>query len=211
VAVPRRPAAGRRPASSRGRAGRATRTGFPRGRGPRTPAQDSLRSGLTHRAAVLGLVVTTLVLSAALPLREFLDQRSAISQLEQDSAAASERVAALEEEKRRLQDPAHLAAEARRRLHMARPGEVAYVLIPPTPAPESQALESDGGGPDAPWWSQVWDSVQTADRPPQPAVEAPSAPGPKAAPVAPPAPGPEAGAEAETEADPEPAPTPAAP
>jgi hypothetical protein len=121
---------------------------------------------------VLGLVVTTLVLSAALPLREYLDQRSAISELEQDSAAARERVAALEEDRRRLEDPAHIAAEARRRLHMARPGEVAYVLIAPPPAPESEAApDSAGDGPDAPWWSQVWDSVETADRPPEPAPE----------------------------------------
>jgi cell division protein FtsB len=147
----------------------------------RPPAQESRRSGLTHRAAVLGLVVTTLVLSAALPLREYLDQRSAISQLEQDSAAARERVDALEEDKRRLEDPAHIAAEARRRLHMARPGEVAYVLITPPPAPESEAApDSTRSGPDAPWWSQVWDSVETADRPPEPAPEPELAPAPAA-------------------------------
>jgi hypothetical protein len=81
---------------------------------------------------VLLLVVTTLVLSAALPLREFLDQRSAIAELEASADATRERVAELEEERRRLDDPAHIAAEARRRLHMARPGEVGYVLLGPS-------------------------------------------------------------------------------
>ena len=144
------------------------------------------RTGLTHRAAVLALVVTTLVLSAALPLREFLDQRSEIGALEQSAAATRERVAALEESKRRLDDPAHIAAEARRRLHMARPGEVAYVLLTPPPALEPAVAEQGtAAGPEAPWWSQVWGSVQSADRPPAPEPEQPPAP---PAPPPPPAP-----------------------
>jgi hypothetical protein len=118
------------------------------------------------------------VLSAALPLREFLDQRSEISQLEQQSAAVQDRVAELEEAKRRLGDPAHIAAEARRRLHMARPGEVTYVLLTPEPVPEPAAEQAAGAGPDDPWWAQVWGSVQSADRPPAPEEPAqpPSAP-----------------------------------
>ena len=128
--------------------------------------------------------MTTLVLSAALPLREYLDQRSTISQLEQDAAAARARVADLEEAKRELQDPAYITAEARRRLHMTRPGEVTYVLITPPPAPDE--ADPAPGGPGDPWWSQVWGSVESADRPP--AAEAPLPPAP--APPAPPAPAP---------------------
>jgi hypothetical protein len=116
---------------------------------------------------VLVLVVTTLVLSAALPAREFLDQRSAIAELEASADATRERVAELEEERRRLDDPAHIAAEARRRLHMARPGEVGYVLL--VPEPVVPPAEQDAGvGPDDPWWAQVWGSVEAADRPPAP-------------------------------------------
>ena len=129
------------------------------------------RTGLTHRAAVLALVVTTLVLSAALPLRELLDQRSEISRLEQDSAAIREEVAGLEQARVQLDDPAHIAAEARRRLHMARPGDIGYVLLTPEPVPTVEPGQSPAGdGADAPWWSQVWGSVQDADRPP-PVIE----------------------------------------
>jgi len=115
---------------------------------------------------VLALVVTTLVLSAALPLREFLDQRGAIAQLEQDSSAARERVVELEQAKSRFDDPAHITAEARRRLHMARPGDIGYVLLTPEPVPAIASEPAGGISPDAPWWSQVWGSVQDADRPP---------------------------------------------
>lgn len=171
MTTPRRPAAGRRPATSRGRSARTSRAGAPRaGRAAtRNPAQEPRRTGLTHRAAVLGLVVTTLVLSGALPLREYLEQRGAITQLEQDSAAARERVAGLELAKDMLDDPAHIAAEARRRLHMARPGEIGYVLITPDAVPEAAPEAVAGASPDQPWWSQVWGSVEAADRPPPPA------------------------------------------
>jgi len=129
------------------------------------------RTGLTTRAAVLGLVVCALVVSAALPLREYLGQRSDIRQLEQQQADARKRVAALEEQKGRLQDPAYISALARDRLHFVRPGETAYVVIapsaPPVPPKDAQRASSAPAGPEAPWYSQIWGSVRTADRPVQ--------------------------------------------
>jgi cell division protein FtsB len=112
---------------------------------------------------VLALVLAGLLASAALPLREYLNQRSEIAELETTQAAARERVAELEAERQRLQDPVYVAAEARRRLHFVQPGETAYVVL----APEESAVEAEekAKGPDAPWYSQVWGSVQEADRP----------------------------------------------
>lgn len=132
---------------------------------PRRPA------GLTTRAAVLGLVVCALVVSAALPLREFLSQRGQIHELQQSQAAAQRRVAALEEQKARLQDPAYVAALARDRLHFVKPGETAYVVIAPSAgpvAPRDVARAATAAvGPEAPWYSQLWGSVRSADRPVQ--------------------------------------------
>lgn len=116
---------------------------------------------------MLALVVCTLVVSAALPLREFLSQRGEIADLEQGAAQARARVAELEAEKARLEDPAYVAAEARRRLHFVLPGETAYVLLQPEPQPDAAGATSKsiGGaaGPEAPWYSQVWGSVASAD------------------------------------------------
>ena len=128
-------------------------------------------AGLTTRAAVLGLVLCALVVSAALPLREFLSQRADIQHLQQSQAAARARVAALEEQKARLEDPDYAAALARDRLHFVRPGEVAYVVIAPSAAPasptEARRAASAPVGPEAPWYSQLWGSVRSADRPVQ--------------------------------------------
>lgn len=114
------------------------------------------------RVAVLVLVVVTLLVSAALPLREFVAQRGEIAELSAANAQAEERVAALAAERRRLDDPAHIAAEARRRLHFVMPGETAYVVIPAPPADEDAAAE------DAPWYARLWGSVAEADRPAPP-------------------------------------------
>lgn len=167
MSAPRRPAAGRRSGRPATRA--RTRTTLPRvpaaspppvaGR----PRREPRRSPLTPRAAVLALVALGLVASAALPLREYLSQRQEIGELEQAQAQTRERIAELEAEKARLQDPAYVAAEARRRLHFVLPGETAYVVLAPDGAAVAEAEASKGA--EEPWYSQVWDSVEQADRP----------------------------------------------
>jgi cell division protein FtsB len=136
-----------------------------------TPDPEPRRpGGLTTRAAILGLVVCALVVSAALPLREFLSQRGDIRKLEQSQAAARHRVAQLEEHKDRLSDPAYVAALARDRLHFVRPGETAYVIIAPSAPParsDARRAASAAVGPDRPWYSQLWGGVRSADRPVQ--------------------------------------------
>lgn len=137
---------------------------------PPTPGPGR-RGGLTTRAAVLGLVVCALVVSAALPLREFLSQRGEIAKTQAAQRQQRARVAALEAQLGRLQDPAYLRAQARVRLHFVLPGETAYVVLAPggrpaAPKPGRAALSgATATGPEAPWYSQVWGSVRAADRP----------------------------------------------
>lgn len=163
MSTPRRPTAGRRPARPATRT--TTRTAPVAGRPRREPAAPR-RSPLTPRAAVLALVAAGLLASAALPMREYVNQRSEIAALESAQSAQRERVAALEAEKQRLQDPAYLAAEARRRLHFVLPGETAYVVLAPEPG--TAEAQDEAEGPESPWYSQVWGSVEEADRPAPP-------------------------------------------
>lgn len=119
------------------------------------------------------------MVSVALPLREYLSQRAEIGTLQASQGEAQQRVTALEQERGRLQDPAYIAAEARRRLHFVLPGETAYVLVQPPAAQESGPVgeSSPGAGgpagsapdganaPPAPWYLQMWGTVREADRP----------------------------------------------
>jgi cell division protein FtsB len=121
--------------------------------------------GLTTRAAVVGLVLCALVVSAALPLREYLSQRGAIAALEQTERTRRGEVAALQQQRALLADPTYVASLARERLHFVRPGETTYVVI----GGQDPALTAEPGpapraaGPLAPWWSQLYGSVQAAD------------------------------------------------
>ncbi|MBC7374776.1 MAG: septum formation initiator family protein [Frankiales bacterium] len=163
-----RPAAGRRPARPGARA-----SARPAGRvssrtasalRPPVAVRSTRRTGITGRAAVLVLVIGALIVSAALPVREFLNQRDQIGQARSDQAAIRQRVADLEAEKARLGDPAYVASEARRRLQYVLPGETAYVVLAPPGPPAAAAAARDKAA--APWYTQLWGSVRAADAPP---------------------------------------------
>jgi cell division protein FtsB len=126
--------------------------------------------GLTGRAAVLGLVVCALVLSLAYPAKEFLAQRGEIGRLLQQQRDAEARVAALEERRRQLSDPAYVRAQARERLHFVLPGETVYVVVPP-PADSGTGGETadlPAVSRDGSWYGRLWGTVRAADGAPAP-------------------------------------------
>jgi hypothetical protein len=123
-------------------------------------------------------VICGLVVSAAIPLREYLTQRGQIASAAVAQSAQAARVAALEEQLRQLKDPAYVKAQARTRLHFVLPGETAYVVITPSAAPQPTGRAALTGvtaaGPEAPWYSQLWGSVKAADRPAPSPVPSPA-------------------------------------
>lgn len=144
----------------------------PKTRGVRRPAAQppppgdgrgrKARPSFTGRAAALAVVVCLLALSLAYPLRLFLQQRSEIDELRTLRQEQQSRVAGLEEQKRRWQDPTYIKAQARERLHFVLPGEKAYVVV------DSQGPTQDTGtvrraDPDRqPWFTRLWASVEVA-------------------------------------------------
>ena len=163
---------GRRgPARAARRRGSSTSDGAGGGVGAAAArAARRVPGGLTGRAAVLGLVVCALVLSLAYPAKEFLAQRGEISRLEQQQRDARARVAALEERRRQLSDPAYVRAQARERLHFVLPGETVYIVVRP-----SGGTGAGGAAPDVPvaaqdgsWYGRLWGTVRAADGAPAP-------------------------------------------
>lgn len=128
---------------------------------PPGPARPSRRgSSITGRALILAVVAITLFLSLMVPVRQWFAQRAEIAQLRADVEATRDRVAALQLEKLRWEDPAFVAAEARRRLHFVLPGEVGYVALGTDKTEEELAAEAAG---DQPWYATLWGAVQAAD------------------------------------------------
>ncbi|MEU0810088.1 MULTISPECIES: septum formation initiator family protein [unclassified Streptomyces] len=119
------------------------------------------RSRLTGRAALLALVVCSLVVALAYPMRQYISQRSDISEQRRQAEKERADVKKLLEQKARLQDPAYVEQQARERLHFTRPGETGYSVVDGGGETERS---SDQGAADRPWYSNMWDSVDKADK-----------------------------------------------
>ena len=129
------------------------------------------RPGLTTgRLTVVVIIAAALLLTLALPLREFLNQRSMIAELEVSTAAQRERVDALQKEADLWADDSYAIAQARERFHLAYPGETGYVVTdPPSPVPDPQPLSQDIEDNSA-WYERALRSVQQAQQQPDESV-----------------------------------------
>ncbi|MFG2560517.1 septum formation initiator family protein [Streptomyces sp. NPDC048496] len=123
--------------------------------------RQARRSRLTGRAAFLALVVCSLVVALAYPMRQYVSQRDDIADQERLAQEAEKHTEELRDEKARLQDEAYIRRLAREHLHYVRPGETSYTVTDP-----DAAKERSGGAKEAdrPWHSNLWDGVDSADR-----------------------------------------------
>lgn len=123
--------------------------------------RQARRSRLTGRAALLALVLCSLIVALAYPIRQYVSQRADIADTERERDQARQRVEQLRDLKARWQDDAYAEQQIRQRLHYVLPGETGYVVIDPDAAKQSRA---DLGAADRPWYANVWDGVDKADQ-----------------------------------------------
>ncbi|MFD0367928.1 septum formation initiator family protein [Streptomyces sp. NPDC059071] len=124
--------------------------------------RQARRSRLTGRAAFLALVVCSLVVALAYPMRQYVSQQGEIAEQERKAAEAAKRVEELRDEKARLQDPAYVRRLAREHLHYVMPGETGFTVNDPE---AEQRPRTEQGASDRPWYDNLWDGVDRADRP----------------------------------------------
>lgn len=143
---------------------------------PRTVERTSTiraaqRPGLTTgRLTVVVIIAAALLLTLALPLREFLNQRSTIAELEATTAQQRERVEALQKEADRWADDSYAIAQARKRFNLQYPGETGYVVTDPPPQesdslPLALDLEDNSA-----WYERAMRAVQRAQQQPDESV-----------------------------------------
>ncbi len=121
------------------------------------------RGSLTGRAAILVVVAGVLVVTLAVPVRAWFAQRAEISGLQADVEAARDRVASLTIQKERWQDPAFVAAEARRRLHFVLPGEIGYTTLGADGKPALEVAAAAIAVSKMSWYERLWTGAQEAD------------------------------------------------
>jgi cell division protein FtsB len=124
------------------------------------------RSSLTSRAAVLALVLCTLVLMLAYPVQQYLAQRGVIAKLHRANVTAQQQVDALAAQDAQWSDPAFVARQARTRLHYVLPGETEYILVGGIKPVVSPTPSAAAAGPTAgTWYGKLWGTVTSADHP----------------------------------------------
>ncbi|MGW4273262.1 FtsB family cell division protein [Streptomyces seoulensis] len=122
--------------------------------------RQARRSRLTGRAALLALVVCSMVVALAYPMRQYVSQREGIADLKRQKQQAQQRVEQLRDAKARWQDDAYAEQQIRQRLHYVMPGETGFTVVDPGPARQSRAEQ---GTARRPWYTNVWYGVDKAD------------------------------------------------
>ncbi|MDH6627992.1 cell division protein FtsB [Streptomyces sp. LBL] len=122
--------------------------------------RQARRSRLTGRAALLALVLCTLIVALAYPIRQYVSQRADIADQQRLQEQARQRVEQLRDLKARWQDDTYARQQIRQRLHYVMPGETGFIVIDPKAAKRSSA---DLGAADRPWYANVWDGVDKSD------------------------------------------------
>ena len=133
-----------------------------------SPAKAMAKPSLTGRAIALVGVVSLLVVTLAVPIRELINQRQQIAALAAQNAVVQAQVDDLTVEADRLKDPAFVTSLIRERLHYLLPGEVGYVVLDPAEAPAPATVAALK--PKQPWYSSMWSSIQKVDQAGHPVV-----------------------------------------
>ncbi|KMS72573.1 acyl-phosphate glycerol 3-phosphate acyltransferase [Streptomyces viridochromogenes] len=122
--------------------------------------RQARRSRLTGRAALLALVLCSMVVALAYPIRQYVSQRAEIADMQRQKEEAAQRVEQLRDLKARWQDDAYAEQQIRLRLHYVLPGETGYIVVDPDAAKQAR---TDQSAADRPWYANIWDGVDKAD------------------------------------------------
>lgn len=130
----------------------------------------------TWRLVVLCVVIAGLCLVLATSLRVFFAQAAELSTVRAQIAAEKEKIAGLEDNLERWDDPDYVKSVARQRLGWVMPGEIGYRVIGADGKPLDGDTISTGEQEPLPglWWEKMWGSVKVADQIPEESVPEPT-------------------------------------
>jgi cell division protein FtsB len=162
-------AAGRRPGAKRPSPSRTqrSRAASPTRRAARAEVEQVGRqTALTARAAILVLAVASVMVAVALPLKIWLGQRGDIASLTAQTRQTEAKIGQLSAQHKRWQNPGFIEGQARDRLHYVLPGQKTYIVLGRGHGSKGAAASRQAVATTGPWYSQFWQSVQTAGAPP---------------------------------------------
>lgn len=118
--------------------------------------------------AILIVVLLAVLLTIAVPLRNYYEGRSEIARLNDSITALEQRKTDLEGDIAKYQDPEYVKQEARRRLGVMEPGETAWRILDPRMT-KSENITSERAPDERSWTEVLWDSLREVPQAEQPA------------------------------------------
>lgn len=168
---------GSRPSGRSGSGPRQRKSSAAEGsRGAAPEARESDGSGeprqVTLRSIGIVLVLLVAFIVLAPTLRAYITQQEQLRDLNSQLADTNERIAQLEAELARWDEPDYVRQQARDRFSYVAPGETAYRVVDPETVTGEDPMgdltaEAEGRSPYAPsasdpWYVSVWESVEVA-------------------------------------------------
>jgi cell division protein FtsB len=114
----------------------------------------------SRRAALLAALLCVLMLSVAVPLRNYVGQRAELAAVHEQQQILTDKIAELERRRGLLSDPRHIETQARERLRYVLPGEAPYLVQLP---PGTIATGATGTvvASAQPWYGQLWKTINS--------------------------------------------------
>jgi len=132
---------------------------------PAERVDGARRSFVSGRTAILIGIGVIAVILLALPLREYLAQRSEINSASQKMSDQQAKVDSLQQQVDQRQKEDYVRGQARERLHFMLPGEIGYKVIDPGSTENKLAEHApQTDGPSGPWYDRLWRSIRAAER-----------------------------------------------
>ena len=126
-----------------------------------TPQRSPSRSRSQRPLLAALLVLAALVVAMTVgPAQRYTAAATRVDELRAQRAALTQEVDRLQERRTRLEDPEEVELLARSELGLVRPGEIPYVVVPPTPPAESPPPTTAP----APWWERAVATVRDTAR-----------------------------------------------
>lgn len=124
--------------------------------------ETGLRTYFSGKSILLFGLTMLFVVSTAIPLKTFMDQKSRIDDLQATENRNEARIAELQKQVNRWQDPAYVKAQARNRLHYVMPNEVGYIVLEADDAEAVILHQTNEVGIRPAWYRAMWTSITDA-------------------------------------------------
>lgn len=122
------------------------------------------RSLLSPRAVILALTVLVIFGTAAIPIKQYLEQNDRLAILQSQVEENEATVKRLQSEVDRWNDPAYVQAQVRKNLHWVMPGEIGFFVTASEDIAVVKQFEIPQTTRSDAWYSVLWKSLKSVTK-----------------------------------------------